>query len=303
MTDIPIPTLSRPAFFDGQALTAADLNAVAAYHRELLWLHQRSLHGSGIVSGLVVTGAKGDKNVTVGPGYAVDTGGRSIVLDAPQVLDIPSVVAGSAGGAVSFYLTIAYSDDDQLTPAVRSGVCGSNGAVRRIDAPQLAWQDPTGTGQDIVICAITVLNCKLTGPVDLTVRRSALPDRQPYVYAGQTQPSTKAWDLSYADAAKQNLVGLKVTVDTSEAGFANTPIYQAVVVGDRSFQQQTGQKSTAVVDGYVQVSAASPGGFDLTMTVPKGDNVVNPDWVRKSGVLETVPVQNSWYVSWVGVES
>jgi hypothetical protein len=299
MSDIPI--INRPAFFDGQALTAEDLNAVVAYHRELLWLHQRGLHGSGIVSGLVVTGAKGDKSVTVGPGYAVDTDGRSIVLDAAQVLDIPSAVASPAGDAVPFYLRIAYSDDDQLTAAARSGVCGSNGAVRRIDVPQLDFPDPsTTTAQDIVLCAITVLNCKLNQPVDLTVRRSALPERQPYVYAGQTQPSKKPWDLTYAEAAKQNLVGLKVTVDTSEAGFVNTPIYQAVVVGDRNF---TLQNSTAVVDGYVQVSAASPGGFDLTMTVPKGDKVVNPDSVRKSGVLETVPVQNSWYVSWVGVES
>ncbi len=301
MTDIPIPSLSRPAFFDGQALTAADLNAVVAYHRELLWLHQRSLHGSGIVSGLLVTGAKGDKSVTVGPGYAVDTGGRSIVLDAPQVLDIPSVVAGPAGGAVTFYLTIAYFNDDQLTPVVRSGVCGSNGAVRRIDAPKLTWPDPTGAGQDIVLCAITVLNCTLTGPVDLTVRRSALPDRQPYVYAGQTLSSNLNWKLSYADAANQNLVGLEVSVDTSEAGFTNTPTYQALVVGNRNFQPSSGP--TATVDGYVQVSNASPSGFDLTMTVPQGDNVVNPDRVRKSGVLETVPTINKWYVSWVGVES
>jgi hypothetical protein len=301
MTDIP--TLRRPAFFNGQSLTADDLNAVAAYHRELLWLHQRTLHGSGIVSGLSVSGAKGDKTVTVSPGYAVDTSGRSIVLATPQPLDVPSVVSGPTGKAVTFYLTITYVDDDQLAAATRSGTCGSLGAVRRIDAPALAFSDPASIGDDVVLGAITVANCKLAGPVDLSLRRSALPDRAPYVYAGQTEASTTTWGLWQASSdANSAIFGLTVSVDTSEAGFANVPKYQALVVGSRTVTR-SGGGSSAVVDGYVQVSHAAPNGFDLTMTLPKGDAAVNPDWALTKDVLTALPANNGWSVSWLGVES
>jgi len=301
MTDIP--TLRRPAFFTGQALTADDLNAVADYHRELLWLHQRTLHGSGIVSGLSVNGAKGDKTVTVSPGYAVDTSGRSIVLDKSQPLDVPSVVSGPTGNAVTFYLTIAYIDDDQLTAADRSGTCGSLGAVWRIDQPALAWSDPTSIGDDIVLGAITVSNCKLSGPVDLSLRRSALPERQPYVYAGQTQASTTSWGLWQASSDPNSAIfGLKVSVDTSEAGFANVPKYQAMVVGSRTVTPPGGG-SNAVVDGYVQVSHAAPDRFDLTMTLPNGDSGVNPSWALTKDVLTALPTNNGWSVSWLGVET
>lgn len=295
-----IPSLKRPAFFDGQALTAADLNAVTAYHRELLWMHQRTLHSAGIVSGLVVTGGKGDKAVSVAPGYAVDDDGRSVVLDAPRAMDIPAVVAGPGGNPVIWYLTIAYVEDDDLHAAARRGTCGSNGAVRRMDAPVLAWREPGKTGQDIVLCGITVANCKLTGPVDLSLRRSALPERQPYVYAGQTDPSSTNWAVwQSGDDEDSPVLGLKVSVNTSKAGFANTPKYQVLVNGFRTYVTAA---RTALVDGHVSISNASPNGFDLNMTLPKGDTLVNPDWVLKRAVLSMVPDQNNWYVSWVGVE-
>ena len=54
MTDLP--SLARPEFFDGQALTAADLDAAQTYHRELLWLHQRTLHGEHAAQGRVLHG-------------------------------------------------------------------------------------------------------------------------------------------------------------------------------------------------------------------------------------------------------
>src|SRR5262245_31318484 len=141
MTDIP--HLSRPAFFDSQPLTGADLTAVTDYHAAMLALHQRTLHSWGIASGLSVAGAKTARTVEVGAGYALDKDGHSIVLSEPRVLQVPSVFAGPTGGAVTYYITISYLDDDQLDARIRSGVCGANGAVRRVDEPRLRWQDPS----------------------------------------------------------------------------------------------------------------------------------------------------------------
>jgi hypothetical protein len=302
MTDVP--DVSRPHFYDGQALTAADLNAVQDYHRELLWLHQRTLHGSGIASGFAVTGAKGDKSVTVAPGYAIDAQGRSIVLDSPRVLDIPSVVSDSAGKAVPYYLAVSYIDDDQQATTTRVGTCGSSGAVRLDDAPRLAWQSANATGQDIVLCAITIQNCKLTGPVDLSPQRSALPERQPFVYAGQRTPVKGEWGVWRAgDADDAPLLGLRLDVNTSEAGFVNTPRYQATIVGSRQFSKPDNAKATALLDGYVQINAATAMGFELTMSLPRGDDGINTAWLLDSSKILGWPILNSWMVSWLGVES
>lgn len=300
-----VPSLSRPAFFDGQALTAADLTAVQDYHRDLLWLHQRTLHGSGIASGLAVSGAKGDKAVTVQPGYAIDSAGQSIVLGSPQVLATPAVVGGPTGKPVTYYLTISYVADDDLAAAVRSGTCGADGAVRRLEAPRLRWREPSDidSGADIVLGAISVLNCKLTAAVDLALRRSALPERQPYLFAGQSSPAATAWALwRPGDASTGDPLGLKVAINTSEAGFANTPKYQVQVVGSREVVR-SGDKTPYLLDGYVQVAAASSVGFELRMSLPRGaDSRVNPDWALAATELLKLPTQASWYVSWLGVE-
>jgi hypothetical protein len=297
-----LPTLSRPRFFDGQLLTAADLESVQSYHRDLLWLHQRTLHSWGIASGLHVAGKKGDRYVTVAPGYAIDSDGQSIVLTADAEMQVPAVVAGPSGGPVTYYLTIAYASDDQLQATVRDGVCATSGSVRLEEAVDLAWHEPADAAKALVLCSITVLNCKLADAVDLSLRPSALPDRQPFVYAGQSQPAATKWSLwRPGDSANAAPIGLRASINTAEAGFANTPRYHACIVGSREFSKPGGN-DVAIVDGYVQISGASAAGFDLQMTLVPGNAAVNPDWALVADKMASLPVMNRWYVSWVGVE-
>jgi hypothetical protein len=302
-----VPQLARPQFFDGQALTAADLTAVTDYHRQMLWLHQRTLHGWGIAAGLVVTGSKGAKTVSVAPGYAIDQQGQSIVLTAPVELPVPAVVGGPSGTPVSYYLTATYQPDDQLAAAVRAGSCGTNGAIRRDEQPLIRWQEPAAItlGIDIVLAQIAVQTCALAADVSTAPRRNAIPDRQPYVYAGQTGPAGNDWQLWRVDGADRP-VGYTVPVNTTEAGFANTPRYHVQVVGSRvvpaSLHLHDGD---AVLDGYAQVSADSSAGFVLQMTLPAGSDrsgPVNPPDLLTADVLAKIPTALGWYVSWVGVE-
>src|SRR5271169_2924862 len=72
--------LERLTFFNGQRLFADDLQTLESFNREMRWLHNQSLHQPGVGSGYAVTGAKGDRQVTVTPGYALDACGREIVL-------------------------------------------------------------------------------------------------------------------------------------------------------------------------------------------------------------------------------
>jgi hypothetical protein len=67
--------MERVRFFDGQLLTAADFEAEQKYHLEKRRLHNRMLHGFGVVDGLRVSVAGGtDATVVVSPGFAQSQG-------------------------------------------------------------------------------------------------------------------------------------------------------------------------------------------------------------------------------------
>lgn len=73
--------LCRPRFFPGQLLTDEDLNRLESYFVEKNKLHNRYLHGYGVVCGLEVTCHPCDlKSVIVKPGYALSPCGNDIVV-------------------------------------------------------------------------------------------------------------------------------------------------------------------------------------------------------------------------------
>jgi hypothetical protein len=134
-------SFERPNYFAGHLLTDADLLLEQRYVREKRKLYHRSIHGSGVVSGLRLTC---DPNraggILVGRGYAIDNCGNDLVLPERQPLDVVSVLMQkklivteptpdpcSPKHAESeynlrqcFYITICYTEDqvDFATPLV-----------------------------------------------------------------------------------------------------------------------------------------------------------------------------------------
>jgi hypothetical protein len=84
---------TRVNYFDGQMLTAADFRAEQDYHRNMRYLHNRLLHGWGIVDGLDVDDAGDGTAVHVGPGLAIDRLGRELVLPERVSIDLPPAAA------------------------------------------------------------------------------------------------------------------------------------------------------------------------------------------------------------------
>lgn len=312
-----IPELERPAFFNGQRLTAADLTAVQAYHRELRWLHNRSLHNWGIAFGLAVTGSRGERAVRVRPGYALDCKGRDLILSEALELAIPPVAGDSNGEPVTYYLTASYAEDAELTPETRRGSCGSSGAVRRPEEPIIRWQNPDDTGSehrftqgiDVVLASIQVQNCQLVADISGSERRDAVPAQQPYVAAGQTKAGQTQWRAWPPEDNQERFIGITTTVTTTDAGFRTTPRYQAHVIGSR-LALQTDNQAQIVVDGYTQVLNASAGSFDLVMTLPQGmigSGWLNPPDILTPELLDRLSNNSAagdlgWYVVWMGVE-
>ena len=312
-----IADLSRVAFFDGQRLAADDLNGAATVQRELRWLHNRSLHTWGIGLGFAVTGAAGDRQVSVSPGYAIDCLGREIILTESMMKAVPARADNGEGGPVVYYLVAAYPDDSMLTVLERRrGECGTDGAVRLREQAAIYWkasgEQTVELGHEIVLAQASVQNCQLAGPLSLAQRRSARPPRQPYVSAGSTTPGGTVWQpWTVSNDGGERVVGLTTSVDTTGARFGSTPDYQAQLRGQRFFEDQSGPvDGPFLLDGLTFLSEPTATGFVFSVILPRtlsidshgGSLPVNAGGLLDNPKVLTDLVQKHWSVVWVGVE-
>jgi hypothetical protein len=306
-TSTEIPSLERPEYFDGQRLMAADLVVAQDFDQELRWLHNRTLHAWGIALGLAVDGKRGDRSVTVQPGYALDSAGRELILTHPLTLAVPAVVGAGDGGPMAYYLTISYAEDADLPVSeTRIGVCEGEGAVRRPEGALIRWQDPTDAaletrfrrGLDVILAAVQVENCSLQATPSTAERRDVRPARQPYIAVGASLQGDTVWTFWPDDV---NPLGVQTTVDTSSGRFGATPSYTASVFGNRLFG------AAEIADGFVTIVNPTPTSFALQLLMPRNLSVgtgytLNPDAFFTPATLDLLQTGLTWFVSWMGVE-
>ncbi len=89
-----LPVLTQVRYFSGQTLSAADLEQEQSYHRERVRLHNRLLHGAGVVAGLEVTAGRSD--VVITPGMALDPVGDEIVVTCEHQIALTGLLRDSA---------------------------------------------------------------------------------------------------------------------------------------------------------------------------------------------------------------
>ncbi len=309
---VPLPSADRPLYFAGQVLAADDLTAAQDVDAGLRHLHHRMLHGWGIASGLGVTGRRGDTAVAVGSGYALDSTGRELVVPVPTAVPVPPVAAGPDGQPLAFALVVRWTEDEDAVVVDRPGACGTEGAVRRSDAPQVVWLDPVATrvGHDIVLALVKVQDCALAGAPEHVTRRLLNPPPTPYAASGRTTPGDTGWQVLTTGAGVPYAVA--TDVDTSEAGFGDTPAYLARLDGTRLLDpvlSPTGRP--ALLDATPYVEAAEPGRFRLVVPLPPGtgfgddDQVeVNPGAVlAMAGLTALLTSTLRWSVEWIGLQS
>ena len=85
-------TFVRPRFFAGQLLTETELTALTSYVIEKDRLHNRYLHGTGVVCGLQVECDACGPGLVVRPGYAIDPCGADVVLPHGENVDVVSLI-------------------------------------------------------------------------------------------------------------------------------------------------------------------------------------------------------------------
>ena len=286
-------TLRSLRSFPGQRLTAGMLNDSADAERERRWLHNRLLHGFGITFGFEVTRGQGDATVIVGPGHAIDTEGRDLVLDHTLEIQVPPVAKGT------FNLVCSWSDSLRETS---TGPCAVVGESMRHEIPDVSFlTGPAGTG--VVLATITVEDCKLAD-LGFGSRKQLDTAPVPYVNGGRYVPPARDWTELRLSAGGP-VVGLRVTVDTSPAGFFGNVAYTARVMGPRF---NAGWVHVLCLDEFVITDTARS--FELGVVI-LADASTNVGFDPVSLAAFTTKVQRAptdlpgllgWSVSWLGVE-
>ncbi|GAA2745286.1 hypothetical protein GCM10009868_26160 [Terrabacter aerolatus] len=170
---LPDAPRRRVNYFEGRLLSADDFRDEQQAGRERSWLHNRMLHGSGVVEGLDVS-VDGDV-VVVSPGMAIDAVGREIVLTERAGVDGSAVTPDSHGRV---HLAVAWDEvpDDE--------VVGPDGPVpgHYVERPRLALFESGAGGPDsagVVLARVHRAGAVLVadGSVRRHVRRSGHGDR------------------------------------------------------------------------------------------------------------------------------
>ena len=318
--------IERIRFFNGERLFASDLQDLEAFNREMRWLHNQSLHQPGVGSGFAVSGNRGDRQVTITPGYAIDSCGREIILTETDVEAIPPVADNGAGASAFYDLTVSYPADTDLKPAeTREGICLPQGVVRLREAPVFCWVrlgddglQPVDAnlkariqqGLMIVLARIEVFNCQLKQPVSATQRRNAKPAKQPHIASDVR--ATGVWKMrrTIVQQAAANLPGLTIlpiqfttTVDTTSGNFSATPNYMVRLVHERVLQSKPDSETAPsfyyFADAILTIlpdPKPTPTQFALEAIPAVGY------FDRAQNVKVDAHFFDDWQVQWIGIE-
>ncbi|ABA58328.1 hypothetical protein Noc_1862 [Nitrosococcus oceani ATCC 19707] len=308
--------LERLQFFNGQRLLASDLQGIETFNREMRWLHNKSLHQPGIGSGFAIYGKKGNRKVTINPGYAIDALGREIVLTQSQEEPIPPISAEGDGKSVFYDLTVSYPDNSGLEETeTREGICLPRGVVRLQEAPVFCWVRLQRDGQEnlrvknskikediknglkIVLARIEVFNCQLKQDPSIAQRRNARPAKQPYIACGQVLPE---WEFPDSQNQQEQFpLKLKATIETTKAGFLIPPCYSARIEGSRTVEIKTNKSPPDTTLFLVEF---------MHIEERKAEEFTVEDFVCISGIQQEHEekvkdhIRSNWNIVWMGVE-
>ena len=144
----------RSTFFSGALIGTDDLRTEQEYHRDKARLHNRALHGSGVVHGLEVV-CEGE-GFRITPGFALDAFGREIVLTSEVHVDGAGVVDGVERHLVAAFGEVVSAtvpgpdgpvDAGMVEQPVVSLVTGEDLAMDEVVLATIRWQ---GAGARVI---------------------------------------------------------------------------------------------------------------------------------------------------------
>lgn len=172
--------LERLHYFNGQRLQAADLTLEQDYHLRIRrWLN-RSLYSAGIADGLIVNKVPGVPRVRIGPGLALDSRGREIILIDEHEEPVPGAHDDN-NLPLGLYLSIRYAEEiiarQDASCVPRSGAQDKlawGGPSRVLAEPLFDWSRELpheDSGKVLLAYVALGKGCKEVNLLDVSVRR------------------------------------------------------------------------------------------------------------------------------------
>lgn len=289
--------LERLRFEQGQQLRSQDFRDQIAIEAQLRWWHNRSLHNTfGIAEGFYVE-QKG-ASLVVHPGLAYDCRGRELILQEPRALHLSDAFSE---GVTKIILLARYRETSSYPKrAALSGVCGASCSLF-MESPEFIWKPAAQVAltDGVPIAQVKDENGKLTLDEEFTLPRSRALAR-PRIVTGSTIPGGTAWSLWSTEVLNQQIqLGVQVSIDTTAAGFTQTPCYFAWLQGalwnpdDPNF----------IAAPFAHVADPSIYGFTFRLWLPQmrvapGDQRANRFF---TGRFLSYAQKQNLYVCWLGI--
>jgi hypothetical protein len=309
---LPDPiALERLRYEQGQQLRSRDRRDQVAIEAQLRWWHNRGVHNAfGVAEGLDVEPIDGVGAVEVRPGLAYDCRGRELILQRPRKVPLPPA---REEGAEDFLLVARYRESsDYPRRGDRAGVCvpGGRYASLLLESPRLEWIPKRAWTPEQ---GVPLAGVRLTGAgpefVEGFVRPRARARARPLIATGSTLPGATAWqvweEFPNGQQGRAELLGFQVEVDTSSAGFVETPCYFAWLRG--SLWNQPPQ--VFVVAPFQHIANPSRNGFTFRLFLPAmslarinvGGSVLESNLSPETKFLPFAE-RKRLYVYWIGIQ-
>jgi hypothetical protein len=261
--------LERLRYWQGQMLRSRDFNDQAAFAAQMRWWHNRSLHRAfGVCRGLEATAIFANdgtlSGVHVNGGVAYDCFGRELVLCPGAVIPLPE------GNNLDTLLLIIRRK--AATSSARSKpACAPDDCLAGRDDAELAWKQARERGALDGVPLARIVATTNGGP-KLGLDPALVPPiaralSRPHLAGGATLPGKTVWEAFYAGGSGKIPRGVQTRVDTSTAGFADTPCYFAWIETMRK-QSDVDLSSLLLLSLPRDIVAASANGFTFRILTP-----------------------------------
>lgn len=276
--DLQIP-FDRITYREGQLLGSRDLQDDVRTDQRLRALHTRYLHDTwGVALGFTISAFAGSTTVHVGPGYAVDSSGRDIVLAENLELNLPGTEAPA-----DLILVVGYRADRQYRALPDVGaVCGRGGLDPRNERPVFAWRtlETLDFTSDVPLASVRAQQGALLAAADLSVRRNAARMVRPHIGFGSVHVRPQSGESLFGE----------VQIDTSDAGFSRTPQYFARL---NPAQSSTSELFIAYVDSLSFIDRPTAGSFFYNLPLASVfESGLTLTWLGVEPVAGCEPVPN-----------
>jgi hypothetical protein len=271
--------LERLRYWQGQRLRARDFRDQLAIEAQLRQWHNRALHSVyGVSMGFIVSAVPANgtlRALQVTCGLAYDCFGRGLILQGTREIPVPPAPPPEGNRQVTT-LTLLLRYKEETPRPQRHGQAASY--LPCFDPgfegePDLVWRksDHVQVTNGVPIAQVNFDNQTASLDQQFKVPLSR-PLARPHLASGETLPGHTVWEAWFLDSPvigrPAPVIGLQTSIDTSAAGFTQTPCYFAWLQGSLV----DGQGQPLLCPYFANIAAASPTGFIFRLLLPEVPN-------------------------------